>query len=157
MDLDARWRLQPGWGGPIDLNASVSYMDRYRVQASEGDDWTVLTGTLNNPRVRGNLGAKWIHERWTVGSTLNDLSGFKSTLANQACTGPRLLGICQVAEDITLDLFGSWMPNKQLTLRGTVRNVADSRMPVTPTVPTGNRYWYSAQGRAFSISAAYSF
>jgi outer membrane receptor protein involved in Fe transport len=62
-----------------------------------------------------------------------------------------------VSENLTFDLFGAYELSKAFGLRASVRNVGDERMPFTPTMPLGNTYWYSPQGRMFTLAANYRF
>lgn len=157
VDVDARIVLRPAGMAPIRVGTSFTYMDRYREQAVSGEAWTVRSGSLGYPRLRGNVNVGWSPAAWSLNATLNYLSGFRATAANQQCSGDRYLGVCEVKSDVTLDLGAVYRWSPALTLRGTVLNVTDERMPFTPTEPTGNRYWYSAAGRMLSVSASYQF
>ena len=85
------------------------------------------------------------------------MGGFRATNAQQDCTGNAFLGVCDIASYTTLDLGAAYHWTKALTLRGNLINAADTRMPFTPTMPLGNRNWYSPAGRLLSVAASYEF
>lgn len=154
LDLRAQWRLE---GGTLQGSAVFTYLDRNRVRSTDDAPWTERAGSLNNPRVRGSFTGEWRADVWNAGATVNYLSGYRSTVAGDACTGTRFLGYCEVPEYITLDLFAGVDVTPQFRLYGSLRNALNSRMPFVPTEPTGNTYWYSAAGPLLRLGAQYRF
>ncbi|PTT80111.1 hypothetical protein DBR42_19975 [Pelomonas sp. HMWF004] len=157
VDLTVTTRVPLAGTAPLRVNVDMTYVDRYRVQGTADEPWQVWTGSLGFPRLRGSVNLGWSPGPWDLTATVNHLSGFASTQADQACTGTRYLGVCDVAAYTTLDLGAAYRAGKAWTVRVSLLNATNARMPFTPTVPTGNRYWYSAAGRQLGLSASHTF
>lgn len=157
VDLDIQLGFRPEGWGVVKTRTVFTYLDRSRFRSQESDAWTTDTGTLGVPRVRGSFSVDWSLNAMNVGMTTNYLSGYLTTLPDDDCSGARFLGACSVPGYTTFDIYGSYELSKNFTVRGTVRNVTNERMPFVPTAPTGNQYWYSPEGRYFTASATYKF
>jgi iron complex outermembrane recepter protein len=157
VDLDLRSRFRPEGLGVVQLRTAFTYLDKNRFKSTDSGPWLERAGSLNVPRVRGSLTVDWTPGAFNLGSTANYVSGFRAYGAGRECVGGDYLDTCMVSENLTFDLFGSYDVTKAFVLRGTVRNIADKRMPFTPTMPLGNTYWYAPEGRYFTVSANYKF
>jgi iron complex outermembrane receptor protein len=156
LDIRSRWRLEEGLG-MVGLQAAVTYLDHNRFQDTAGGQWFENAGSAGVPRVRGNVTMDWSLAAVKLGATANYVSGYRATFTGDSCSAPGYLGTCMVSENLTFDLFGAYELSKDFGLRASVRNVGDERMPFTPTMPLGNTYWYSPQGRMFTLAANYKF
>lgn len=157
VDLTVNTRIALAGTAPLRVNVDMTYVDRYRTQATAGDPWQVWTGTLGFPRLRGSVGFGWSPGPWDLNATVNHLSGFAATEADQACTGARYLGVCDVAPYTTLDVGAAYRAGQSWTVRVNLLNATNARMPFTPTAPTGNTYWYTPAGRQVALSASHTF
>jgi len=157
VDIDLRKDLVFSGLGRLRTQAVFTYLDSNRAQPTAGAEWIVYTGYLNNPRVRGSLTAEWITNGWNAGATLNYLSGMRSYYSGDNCSMGQYLGVCNVSEYKTLDLFGGWRINSKARIYGSLRNALNTRMPFTPTESLGNRYWYSAAGPLLRLGGQYTF
>ena len=157
VDLGLRAALPLPGTAPLRVTLDTTYVDRYRVRSTDDQPWVVWTGSLGYPRLRGTLNFGWSPGAWDLNATVNHLAGFRATDALQSCTGTRYLGECEVSSYTTLDLGAAYRWSKSLTLRGNLLNATAARMPFTPTMPLGNRNWYSPAGRLLSLAASYEF
>lgn len=157
VDLSLRAKLPLPGTAPLRATLESTYLDRLRRQGTADESWTVWTGTLGVPRLRAKLNFGWAPGPWELNATINHLSGFSATVANDTCTGPRFLDVCDVAPHTTADFSLAYAPNRNWTLRANVINVTNERMPFTPTIPLGNTYWYSPAGRMLSLSVHHKF
>jgi iron complex outermembrane receptor protein len=157
VDLDLDHSQTFDGRGRLRIHTNFTYLDRFRSQGAEGSSWTVYTGYMNNPRVRGSLTAEWVADGWNAGTTVNYLSGMRSYYAGHTCDMRAYIGVCGVPEYKTLDLFGGWRLSRNVRLYGSLRNALNTRMPFAPTEPTGNRYWYSPTGPLLRVGAQYTF
>ncbi|WP_343639776.1 TonB-dependent receptor [Roseateles sp.] len=157
VDVGAKATLPLPGTAPLRIALNATYVDRFRVRNTDDQPWIVMTGSLGNPRVRGTLTFGWSPGAWDLNAAVNHVGGFRATNAQQDCTGNAFLGVCDIASYTTLDLGAAYHWTKALTLRGNLINAADTRMPFTPTMPLGNRNWYSPAGRLLSVAASYEF
>lgn len=157
VDIDLRARWQFAGLGALNGSAVFTYLDRNRNRTGDTQPYVERAGSLNNPRVRGSVTLDWRASAWNAGATVNVLSGFRSMPAGSPCSEARFLGVCRVQDYLTLDLFAGWDMSRQLRLYANLRNALNSRMPFTPTEPTGNTYWYSATGPSLRLGARYQF
>ncbi|WP_082580351.1 TonB-dependent siderophore receptor [Pelomonas sp. Root1444] len=152
VDVSLRGSLPLPGTAPLRVTVEATYLDRWRGVDTDDQPWVVNTGNLGMPRLRSTTGFGWSPGPWDLGATFRHLSGYRATVANQACTGARFLGVCDVGSYDTLDLTLAYRPSKAWTLRSTLLNATNAGMPFTPTLPLGNRYWYSPAGRMLSLS-----
>ncbi|HEY8878206.1 MAG TPA: TonB-dependent receptor [Roseateles sp.] len=152
VDVSLRGTLPLPGTAPLRINAEGTYLDRWRGVDTDDQPWVVNTGSLGMPRLRSTVGFGWSPGPWDLGVSLHHLSGFRATNPGQACTGARFLGVCNVGHYDTVDLTLAYRPSKSWELRSILLNATDADMPFTPTIPLGNRYWYSPAGRMLSLS-----
>lgn len=157
VDLSMRGRLPLPDTAPLRVSLESTYTDRMRGKDADEDPWITWTGKLGTPRLRATLGFGWSPGPWELNATINHLSGFSATVAGEACTGARFLGVCDIAPYTTADLSLGYRPSPVWTLRANLINATDERMPFTPTMPLGNTYWYSSAGRMLSLSVNHKF
>ena len=157
VDLDVNSLIRLGDLGRLTLGSSVTYTQRYRTRTDDASPWVNYGGTLDYPRVRGEVSANWERGDWALGGKVNYLSGFLATIPGQACEGEQFLGACKVSSYTTLDLWTAYTWMKTLTFNASVRNVANRRMPFVPVDSTGDLNLYNPAGRLFSLSASYRF
>jgi iron complex outermembrane recepter protein len=170
IDLDARTRFSLGTKGSLTTRFSGTYYTSQSGNGAAGEPAVTYNGSRNSPRWRASLSNAWTTGPWTTTLTVNMLAGFQSHAPLVNLTGTGLtaaqncgdatgtyLGVCRVADYFTTDLGVQYRGIKNLTLRGTVRNLLNERPSMDPLARPFNVQWYSPQGTNFVFGATYKF
>jgi iron complex outermembrane recepter protein len=135
VDVAANYRLHTGLGNWT-FRLQETYVAKYEYQNERNGPWIQNVGTYegNGPIFRNQftLAAQWAMGPWTAGIVNHYKSGYRDEDVGQAVRA-------QVGSYSTFDLFGSWSPDKQVTITAGVKNVFDTKPPTT------------AQGATFQV------
>jgi iron complex outermembrane recepter protein len=159
IDLAASYRMRTGMGN-LTFHFQDTYVSQYRFQTQKDGPWFDAVGVYANvPGTTGGapvfrnqftLSAQWAMGPWAAGL----VNHYKSGYLDQD-------GVNQVGSYSTFDLYGSWSPNKQITITAGVKNVLDKKPPTSnqdATFQVGyDPRFADALLRAYYIRAQYKF
>jgi iron complex outermembrane recepter protein len=153
VDIAVNYRLRSDIGNWA-LSAQETYVNRYKYQTEQNGVWidNVAIYSNGNPVFRNQLTASvnWLLGPWGAGLTNHYKSGYIDE------GGGRKVGSYS-----TWDLYGSFAPNKQLTLVVGVKNLLDTKPPSTVQAATFavgyDPRFADPLLRAYYIRAGYKF
>jgi iron complex outermembrane receptor protein len=132
IDLTANYRLRTGMGNWV-FRMQETYVSKYEYQNEKDGPWVQNVGTYEGAgpvfRNQFTLSAHWSMGPWAAGIVNHYKSGYRDQDVGQAVR-------MQVGSYSTWDLYGSWSPNKNMTLTLGVRNVGDTKPPKTEQAST---------------------
>ncbi|HUR89905.1 MAG TPA: TonB-dependent receptor [Ramlibacter sp.] len=157
IDLAANYRLRTGMGNWL-FRLQETYVAKYEYQNEKNGPWIQNVGTYEGagpvPRNRFTVSANWSMGAWAAGVINHYSSGYQDEDIGQPVRA-------QVGAYSTWDLFGSWSPNKKLTLTAGVKNVLDKAPPSTvqgATFQVGyDPRFADPYMRSFYVRAQYKF
>ncbi|HUS25143.1 MAG TPA: TonB-dependent receptor, partial [Candidatus Binatia bacterium] len=127
IDIAANYRLRTGMGNWV-FRMSETYVAKYEYQNEKNGPWVQNVGSYEGTgpifRNQFTASAHWTMGPWSAGI----VNHYKSGYVDQD------LGVTPrpgVGSYSTWDLYGSWAPNKQLTITAGVKNVLDKAPPHT--------------------------
>jgi iron complex outermembrane receptor protein len=157
VDLAANYRLRSGFGNWT-FRAQETYVTKFEYQDFKNGPWNQAVGVYSGAipgggpifRNQFTLSAQWAMGPWAAGI----VNHYKSGYVDQD-------GATPVGSYSTFDLFGSWSPNKQITITAGVKNVLDKKPPHTEqgaTFQVGyDPRFTDPLLRAYYVRAAYKF
>ncbi len=170
LDVDARYSMSLAEYGKLTFNFNATQYFEQRGSGAPNAPVISFNGFRNAPEFRGVFRTTWESGNWVSTGTMNYLSSFKSfsnpeTLSDTgraaaADCGNKLgtyVGFCTVSEYITYDLGTEYRGIKNLSLSGTVRNLANRKPSADPLARPFNITWYQPTGMNFVLSARYTF
>jgi iron complex outermembrane receptor protein len=138
VDLAANYRLRSAMGNWT-FRFQETYVSRYRYQNEKNGAWFDAVGIYTGvPSVTGGapvfrnqftLSANWALGAWAAGL----VNHYKSAYLDEVI--PKVVRQ-EVGAYSTFDAYGSWSPNKQLTLTVGVKNLMDKKPPHTEQAAT---------------------
>jgi iron complex outermembrane receptor protein len=132
IDLTANYRLRTGMGNWV-FRMQETYVSKYEYQNEKDGPWVQNVGTYEGAgpvfRNQFTLSAHWSMGPWAAGIVNHYKSGYRDQDVGQDVR-------MQVGSYSTWDLYGSWSPNKNMTLTLGVRNVGDTKPPKTEQAST---------------------
>jgi iron complex outermembrane receptor protein len=132
IDVAMNYRLRTAMGNWT-FRLNETYVNKFDFQNEKGGEWVHNVGSYEgvNPVFRNQftLSANWAMGPWAVGLVNHYKSGYRDEDIGQAVRG-------NVGAYSTFDLYGSWSPNKQLTLTLGVKNLMDKKPPSTVQAAT---------------------
>jgi iron complex outermembrane recepter protein len=171
VDYDLNLRLPASDWGKFSVKLQGTYTKRYDRLVLEGAsiDRLVGTSTIDIPKSRGSLTLRWDAGDWNSFVRANHADPV-STTTSSACLNAatptatnallRAAGRCKVGRDRTVDIGVTYDGIKNLSLSGTVLNVANDYNR-SNGIPSAFTYWdpglAGALGRRVSLSANYRF
>ncbi len=123
FDLDLRWRIAKNETGNWTLQSTNTYVHSYKTSNVAGGELIEFAGTYALPRYRSITTLSWDRGAWSLGATLNHISGY--TQSDSAPPGAPDIGNWD-----TLDLQGSYSGFRNLRLTLGVRNLRDLAPPI---------------------------
>jgi len=168
LDVDARYSMSLAEYGKLTFNFNATQYFEQRSSGAPNAPVISYTGFRNAPEFRGIVRTTWESGNWVSTGTMNYLSSFK-TYSNPENNGPgavapdcgnklgTFVGFCTVSEYITYDLGTEYRGIKNLSLSGTVRNLANRKPSADPLARPFNTTWYQPTGMNFVLSARYTF
>jgi iron complex outermembrane receptor protein len=127
VDIAASWRVRTGLGNWT-LRAQETYVAKYEYQNEKDGAWIQNVGVYSGLgpvfRNQWTVSASWAMGPWSAGLVNHFKSGY---VDEDLGTRP----IPEVGAWSTWDLYGSWSPNRKLTLTAGVRNVFDTKPPTS--------------------------
>jgi len=127
VDLSASYRLRSGMGDWL-FRLQETYVSRFDFQTEKGGPWFngigLYSGTPTIPgggpvfRNQFTVSANWSMGSWAAGLINHYKSGYLDSD-----------GVNNVGAYSTWDLYGSWSPDKKLTITAGVKNLFDKRPP----------------------------
>ena len=128
VDVSANYRLRTGMGNWL-FRVSETYVSKYQYQTEKNGPWFQNVGVYSNgsPVFRNQFvaSANWTMGAWAAGI----VNHYKSGYIDED-------GVGNVGAYSTWDVFGSWSPNKQITLTLGVKNALDKKPPATVQAAT---------------------
>jgi iron complex outermembrane receptor protein len=131
IDLAANYRLRSAMGNWT-FRFNETYVNKYKFQTERNGPWSSAVGVYSNiPNTTGGapvfrnqftLAVNWEMGPWAAGLVNHYKSGYLDSDVGQT-------PVERVASYSTWDLFGSWAPNKQLTITAGVKNLLDTKPP----------------------------
>ncbi len=173
IDYDLNVRLPATDIGKFSVKLQGTYVSRYDrlVLAGAAIDRLVGTSTIDIPKSRGSLTLRWDAGSFNSFLRHNHTDPI-STTTSAAClnSAPSALsaaqqqlqaaGRCKVGRERTVDLGVTYTGIKNLSLSGTIFNVANDYNR-SNGIPSAFTYWdpglVGALGRRFNLSANYKF
>jgi iron complex outermembrane receptor protein len=132
IDVAANYRLRTGFGNWA-FHLQETYVSRYEYQNEKDGAWYQNVGVYSGLgpvfRNQWTIGAQWSMGPWSAGLVNHYKSGYIDEDLGQ-------VPIERVGAYSTWDLFGSWSPNKKMTLTLGVRNLMDRKPPSTVQAAT---------------------
>lgn len=173
IDYDLNVRLPATDFGKFSVKLQGTYVSRYDrlVLAGAPVDRLVGTSTIDIPRSRGSLSLNWDggsfngyvrHNHTDPISTTTSAACLNASSSTLSVAQQQLAaaGRCKVGRERTVDLGLTYTGIKNLSVSGTVFNVANDYNR-SNGVPSAFTYWdpglVGALGRRFSLSANYKF
>jgi iron complex outermembrane receptor protein len=127
IDLAANYRLRTGMGNWM-FRLQETYVSKYEYQNEKDGPWVQNVGVYSGAgpvfRNQWTISAQWTQGPWSAGIVNHYRSGYLDQDVGQDV-------IQNVSAYSTFDLFGSWSPNKKLTLTAGVKNLFDKAPPHT--------------------------
>ena len=133
LDVTANYRLRTGVGNWL-FRVQETYVNKYRYQTEKNGPWFDAVGVYGGtPAISGGgpvfrnqwtISANWSMGPWGAGLVNHFKSGYRDEDIGQTPIG-------HVGSYSTWDLYGTWSPNKSLTLTAGVRNLFDTKPPAT--------------------------
>ena len=172
IDYDLNVRLPATDIGKFSVKVQGTYTGRYDrlVLAGATVERLVGTSTIDIPKTRGSITLRWdVGDDWSSYVRANHTDPI-STTASAACLNAasptvtqqlrRAAGYCKVGADRTIDVGVTYSGVKNLTLSGTLLNVANDYNR-SDGFPGAFTYWDTGLpgqlGRRFSVNASYKF
>ena len=168
LDVDARYSMSLAEYGKLTFNFNATQYFEQRSSGAPNAPVISYTGFRNAPEFRGIVRTTWESGNWVSTGTMNYLSSFK-TYSNPENNGPgavapdcgnklgTFVGFCTVSEYITYDLGTEYRGIKNLSLSGTVRNLANRKPSADSLARPFNTTWYQPTGMNFVLGARYTF
>ncbi len=168
LDVDARYSMSLAEYGKLTFNFNATQYFEQRGSGAPNAPVISYNGFRNAPEFRGIIRTTWEKGSFVTTGTMNYLSSFKS-YTNPENNGPGALppncgntlgtyvGFCTVSEYITYDLGTEYRGIKNLSLSGTVRNLANRKPSADPLARPFNTIWYQPAGMNFVLNARYTF
>ncbi len=129
VDLAANFRVKTADMGNWLFSAQETYVAKYEYQNEEGGPWIQNVGIYSGAgpifRNQFTIAANWTMGPWAAGL----VNHYKSGYLDQD-------GVGNVGAYSTWDLYGSWSPNKQLTITAGVKNLLDKAPPTSQQIAT---------------------
>lgn len=157
IDLAANYRVRTGFGN-LTFRAQETYVSKYEFQNEKDGPWIQNVGRYEGAgpvfRNQFTLSGQWAMGPWAVGLVNHYKSGYLDADVGQDVRA-------QVGSYSTWDLYGSWSPNKQITITAGVKNLFDKKPPHTEqgaTFQVGyDPRFADALLRAYYVRAQYKF
>ncbi len=171
VDYDLNYRFpKMERGDQISIQWSGTRNLSYKQQILATSPVVEYRGTalvVETPNHRGNVRVNWRRNAWGAWGRYNYISAmpYSSTAACEAATSGSFLpiknaGLCRLGSEATVDLGMSYSGIKNLTLAGSVLNVAND-YGRSVQIPTIYNYWDTGLpqqlGRRVTLSATYNF
>jgi iron complex outermembrane receptor protein len=164
FDIEARYRINTGMGRwTTRLNAS--YVDDW-IQDGVQYAGTNGQGTSTIPRVRGQLAVDWDYRALSMTAAANYIRSFYQQFLGASFftpQDPRFQNQVypeRVPSYVTYDLFAKYQFTKNLSVSGSIVNVADRMPPYDPGFSATFFYDFSIfdpRGRQYRLGATYKF
>lgn len=161
VDLDARYTMSSNMG-KWTVRGNFTYIDSFKEDGTEVVGTNAGSNTL--PRVKGIAGFDWDYRSISLSTNLN----YTHTYYQQFLPGsyftpqdPRFQnGVYpeKVGHYLTVDLFGRYTINKNLTISAALINAENKTPPYDPGFSTTNLYDFSlfdVRGRQFRLGFTY--
>ncbi len=155
VDMEARWRLPMNWG-QLTFSALATYLltstEKTTLDSNAVSDLGRYSASSQSvtPRVRALLSAALAREKLNLLLTVQHRSGYidqdtratnLQTDLRETVTGRRVAGFT------TVDFAGTWQINRDVQLRGALRNVFDRQPPLS---------FYSVSPQAWGVNPIYN-
>jgi iron complex outermembrane receptor protein len=158
VDLAANYHLRTASAGNWTFRLQETYVSKYEFQNEKNGPWIQNVGSYEgvNPVFRNQytLSAQWAQGAWSAGIVNHFKSGYRDEDVGQDVRE-------HVGSYSTFDLYGSWSPNKSLTLTAGVKNVFDKKPPHTEQTATFqvgfDPRFADAYQRLFYVRGTYRF
>jgi iron complex outermembrane receptor protein len=112
IDLAANYRLHTGFGNWV-FRLQETYVAKYEFQNEKNGPWIQNVGSYEGAgpvfRNQYTLSANWSMGQWALGLVNHYKSGYRDADVGQDVRA-------HVGDYSTFDLYGSWSPNKSMTL-----------------------------------------
>jgi iron complex outermembrane receptor protein len=161
-DVDARYTLSTTTAGKFTGRLNLTYVRSFK---EDGVEWVGSNGGSNTiPRVRSSFSLDWDQGPWSLTSRVNYTHRVRQDLLPASYftrQDPRFQnGVygTHVSSQTTLDLFGRYRVNKNITLSASVTNLLDKMPPYDPGFSSTNLYdfsLYSTLGRQIRVAFQY--
>src|SRR3569832_195294 len=127
VDVATNYRMRTGFG-IWTFRLQETYVAKYEYQNEKGGAWFQNVGVYSGlgPVFRNQftLAVNWSHGPWAAGL----VNRYKSAYIDEDLGQRPLLDVGAYS---TFDLYGSWSPNKAMTLTLGVKNLMDKKPPTT--------------------------
>jgi len=178
FDVDAKQGFDLGGGfGKLTLTAQWTHLFTFKRTEVDGSSRDFagthgncdVTNCIGTPADRANFGAFIDTSAYRIGINAiyrasienknfkDDPAGCASTFAD----GSDAPGGCRIASFTTFDLVGRWMPNKNLEIYGSIRNLFDRQAPFDPLTYGQQSFnpldYAGAVGRFYTLGLKYRF
>jgi len=178
FDVDAKQGFELGGGfGKLTLTAQWTHLFTFKRTEVDGSSRDFagthgncdVTNCIGTPADRANFGAFIDTSAYRIGINAiyrasienknfkDDPAGCASTFAD----GSDAPGGCRIASFTTFDLVGRWMPNKNLEIYGSIRNLFDRQAPFDPLTYGQQSFnpldYAGAVGRFYTLGLKYRF
>jgi len=178
FDVDAKQGFDLGGGfGKLTLTAQWTHLFTFKRTEVDGSSRDFagthgncdVTNCIGTPADRANFGAFIDTSAYRIGINAiyrasienknfkDDPAGCASTFAD----GSDAPGGCRIASFTTFDLVGRWMPNKNLEIYGSIRNLFDRQAPFDPLTYGQQSFnpldYAGAVGRFYTVGLKYRF
>ena len=161
VDFDARYAFKTSVGKLI-TRANFTYIDSFKEDGVEVVGSNLGRNTL--PRTKGLVGLDWDYQAFSVTTNLNYTHTYYQTALTGSFFTPQDArfqnGVYpeKVRHYLTLDLFGRYTINKNLTISASLLNAENKTPPYDPGFSTTNLYDFSLfdiRGRQFRLGFTY--
>ncbi len=159
VDLSGTYRVRAGSTGTFTFSFNGTYINKYELQHEPGGPFFQAVGIYEGAVTQGGgpifrwqhtLNAIWNRGEWTAGV----VNRYKGDYVDQ--DGVNVVGAYSI-----WDLFGTWQPNKSVSITAGIRNLFAKDPPFSnqaATFQTGYDPRYTdPTGRAYYVRGTYSF
>lgn len=157
VDLDVKYTASSSIG-KFTTRANLTYVDSFK---EEGDEYAGTNGGSNTyPRTRGILGLDWDYQGWSFTANVNYIRGYYQVFlpGSYYTPSPTQNGVYpeRISHYRTLDLFGRYQVNKNISVTASVINVEGTKPPYDPAWSTFFDYTlYDVRGRQIRLGLSY--
>ncbi len=157
VDMDAKYTRSSSMG-KFTARANFSYIDSFK---EEGTEFAGTNGGSNTyPRVRGTYGLDWDYQGLSMTANMNYVSGYYQQSLPGSYFAPSATqnGVYpdRVSHYRTVDVYASYMVNKNLTVSASILNVENAKPPYDPAWSTFFDYSvFDVRGRQVRLGLTY--
>ncbi len=153
VDFNANYRMRTGLGR-FTVGYNSTWIQKYEYQDYTNGPWNqnvgIFSGTAPIFRWQHNLGVTWNLGEFSAGVTGHYKSGYSDEDPSN-----------KVSPYATMDVFGTWLPMKALSLTAGVRNLTDREPPFSNQVQTFQAGYdprfTDPSGRTYYVRGTYNF